>query len=124
MPPPLHGDWTAESGCAAGLALAEQRGCTAMFTANDQMAPGLLRAFRERGRSVPEDVSVVGFDDIPDAAFFVVPPLTTVHQDFAEAGRRWVQGVLSQIRTHGGPSPGTDLVPTGLAVRNSTAAPR
>ncbi|MDH6219130.1 LacI family DNA-binding transcriptional regulator [Streptomyces pseudovenezuelae] len=122
VPPPLHGDWSAESGYAAGLALAEQADCTAVFTSNDQMALGLLRAFHERGRSVPDDVSVVGFDDIPDAAYFV-PPLTTVHQDFAEVGRRCVRKALQQIRTGGGSRPGTDLVPARLLVRRSTAAP-
>ena len=97
----VTGDWSAESGYAAGLVLAETPDCTAVFAANDQMALGLLRAFHERGRPVPHDVSVVGFDDIPDAAFFV-PPLTTVHQDFAEVGHRCVQKVLQQIRAHGG----------------------
>ena len=123
VPAPLPGDWSAESGYTAGLALAEQPDCTAVFAANDQMALGLLRAFHERGLNVPGDISVVGFDDIPDAEFFV-PPLTTVHQDFAEVGRRCVEGVLEQIRAHGGARAGTDLVPAGLVVRHSTAAPR
>ncbi|MFI6654742.1 LacI family DNA-binding transcriptional regulator [Streptomyces sp. NPDC050523] len=123
VPPPLRGDWSAESGYAAGLALAEQADCTAVFASNDQMALGLLRAFHERGLHVPADISVVGFDDIPDAEFFV-PPLTTVHQDFAEVGRRCVEGVLEQMRAHGGARAGTDLVPAGLVVRHSTAAPR
>ncbi|MEU9917028.1 LacI family DNA-binding transcriptional regulator [Streptomyces sp. NPDC051001] len=123
VPPPLHGDWSAESGYTAGLALAEQPDCTAVFAANDQMALGLLRAFHERGRTVPDDISVVGFDDIPEAAFFV-PPLTTVHQDFAEVGHRCVQKALQQIRTRDGSGPGTDLVPTRLVLRQSTAPPR
>ncbi|MEV3907975.1 LacI family DNA-binding transcriptional regulator [Streptomyces canus] len=123
VPPALYGDWSAESGYAAGLQLAEPPDCTAVFAANDQMALGLLRAFHERGLSVPHDVSVVGFDDIPDAAFFV-PPLTTVHQDFAEVGHRCVQKVLQQIRAHEGGQPGTDLVPTRLVVRGSSAPPR
>ncbi|MGW7258349.1 LacI family DNA-binding transcriptional regulator [Streptomyces sp. NPDC054834] len=122
VPPPLHGDWSAESGYAAGLALAQEPDCTAVFASNDQMALGLLRAFHELGRSVPGDISVVGFDDIPDAAFFV-PPLTTVHQDFAEVGRRCVGKALEQIRTGGGSRAGTDLVPTSLVVRRSTGAP-
>jgi DNA-binding LacI/PurR family transcriptional regulator len=122
VPPPLHGDWSAGSGYAAGLALADEPDCTAVFASNDQMALGLLRAFHERGRAVPADISVVGFDDIPDAACFV-PPLTTVHQDFAEVGRRCVQGVLRQIREGGTSRPGTDLVPTRLVVRASTAPP-
>ena len=72
-------------------------------------------------RIVPRDVSVVGFDDIPDSGSFI-PPLTTVHQDFAEIGRRCVQAVLQQIR-HESTEPGTTLVPTRLVVRHSTAAP-
>ncbi|MFI9828694.1 LacI family DNA-binding transcriptional regulator [Streptomyces sp. NPDC051913] len=123
VPEPLHGDWTAESGYAAGLALAEEPDCTAVFAANDQMALGLLRAFHERGVAVPGEVSVVGFDDIPDAAYFV-PPLTTVHQDFTEVGRRCVRTALQQIRTPGDVRPGNDLVPTRLALRASTAPPR
>ncbi|MFI7409383.1 LacI family DNA-binding transcriptional regulator [Streptomyces sp. NPDC049627] len=123
VPQPLRGDWSAESGYAAGLSLADRPDCTAVFVANDQMALGLLRALHERGRSVPEDISVVGFDDLPEAAFFV-PPLTTVHQDFAEVGRRCVQNVLRQVRAQGGARPGTDLVPTSLAIRRSTAPPR
>ncbi|MFD4509213.1 LacI family DNA-binding transcriptional regulator [Streptomyces sp. NPDC058457] len=123
VPAPRRGDWSAESGYAAGLALAQEPGCTAVFAANDQMALGLLRAFHERGRSVPADISVVGFDDTPDAAFFI-PPLTTVHQDFAEVGRRCVEGVLRQIRTRDDSRPGTDLVPARLVIRDSTAPPR
>ncbi|MFE0798815.1 LacI family DNA-binding transcriptional regulator [Streptomyces sp. NPDC058812] len=121
-PPPLvRGDWSAESGYRAGLHLAEQQDCTAVFAANDQMALGLLRALHERGRRVPEDVSVVGFDDIPEAGSFL-PPLTTVHQDFAEVGRRCVEGVLHQVRQND-PEHGTRLVPTQLVVRKSTAPP-
>jgi DNA-binding LacI/PurR family transcriptional regulator len=121
VPPVQRGDWSAESGYRAGLALAAEPDCTAVFAANDQMALGLLRAFHERGRAVPRDVSIVGFDDIADSGSFI-PPLTTVHQDFAEVGRRCVQGLLRQI--HDEPDgPGTVLVPTRLVVRDSTAAP-
>lgn len=121
--PPLlvRGDWSAESGYRAGLRIAEQAECTAVFAANDQMALGLLRALHERGRRVPEDVSVVGFDDISEAGSFQ-PPLTTVHQDFAEVGRRCVEGVLHQMR-QSGPGHGTTLVPTRLVLRESTAPP-
>ncbi|MFY1638203.1 LacI family DNA-binding transcriptional regulator [Solwaraspora sp. WMMB335] len=122
VPAPLRGDWSAESGYQAGRTLADTPECTAVFTANDQMALGVLRALHERGRSVPGDVSVVGFDDIPDAASFI-PPLTTVHQDFAEVGQRCVQGVVRQI-DRGGSERGTTLVPTRLVVRASTAPPR
>jgi DNA-binding LacI/PurR family transcriptional regulator len=64
---------------------------------------------------------VVGFDDLPEASSFL-PPLTTVHQDFAEVGRRCVQGLLEQIHdAHA--EPGTVLVPTTLINRASTAPP-
>ena len=59
---------------------------TAVFVANDHMAIGVLRALSEAGRRVPEDVSVVGFDDIPESGF-LIPPLTTVRQDFNAVGR-------------------------------------
>lgn len=121
VPPLLRGDWSAESGYRAGLRIAQDPGCSAVFVANDQMALGLLRALREQGRRVPEDVSVVGFDDIPEAASYV-PPLTTIHQDFAEVGRRCVDGVLRQIRKDEAER-GTTLVPTSLVVRSSTAPP-
>jgi DNA-binding LacI/PurR family transcriptional regulator len=122
VPPVQRGDWSAESGYRAGLVLAGEPECTAVFAANDQMALGLLRAFHERGRPVPQEVSIVGFDDIPDSASFI-PPLTTVHQDFAEVGRRCVQGLLRQIRNEP-EGPGTVLVPTRLVARASTAPPR
>ncbi|MFB7593357.1 LacI family DNA-binding transcriptional regulator [Streptomyces sp. NPDC056160] len=121
-PPVVRGDWSADSGYRAGLHLAGQEDCTAVFAANDQMALGLLRALHERGLRVPEDISVIGFDDIPESASFL-PPLTTVHQDFAEVGRLCVEGVLRQVR-ESGTERGTTLVPTRLVVRHSTAAPR
>lgn len=121
VPPLLRGDWSAESGYRAGQELAERKDCTAVFAANDQMALGLLRALHEHGRRVPEDVSVVGFDDIAEASSFL-PPLTTLHQDFAEVGRLCVENVLRKMR-HEGPERGTTLVPTRLVVRESTAPP-
>lgn len=121
VPPMLRGDWSAESGYRAGLRLADERTCTAVFSSNDQMALGLLRAFRERGRTVPDDISVVGFDDLPDTNAYD-PPLTTVHQDFAEVGRRSVDLVMQQIRARRS-LPGRTLVATQLIVRNSTAPP-
>jgi len=83
--PVLPGDWTARSGHDAAAAIAASD-VTAVFSANDQMALGLLGGLRELGIRVPEEVSVVGFDDVPDAAFYA-PALTTVRQDFAELAR-------------------------------------
>jgi len=117
---PLVGDWTAASGYAAGRALAADPSVSAVFAGNDQMAIGVLRALHERGRAVPGDMSVVGFDDIPEAEF-LVPSLTTVRQDFAAVGERAVGLLAAAIR---GESPDPlPLVPPVLVVRGSTAAP-
>ena len=121
VPELIRGDWTADSGYEAGLRLAREPDCTAVFVANDQMALGVLRALHEQGRRVPDDISVVGFDDIPEAASFL-PPLTTVHQDFPEVGRRCVEQLLQQIREDEDAT-GTTLVSTRLVERASSAPP-
>ena len=89
-----------------------------MFASNDLMAAGLMAALRERGLSVPGDVSVVGFDDVPEAAY-LYPPLTTVRQDFAALGELMMQKVLVALEEHEPTSPDTPL-PTRLVVREST----
>jgi DNA-binding LacI/PurR family transcriptional regulator len=94
---------------------------TAVFCANDQMALGLLRALAEHGRAVPADVSVVGFDDIPESAFFL-PPLTTVRQDFGELGRHALQLLVDRICGRPEPTPGLGVNPE-LIVRASAAGP-
>ena len=93
---PLHGDWTADSGRAIGTQLLKAGGVSALFVANDQMALGLMHAFGDHGLSVPRDVSIVGFDDIPEAAHFT-PPLTTMRQDFTELGRRMMATVSAVL---------------------------
>ena len=124
VPGLLTGDWTPSSGYAAGKLLASRvrggDGVTAVFLANDQMALGLLAALHEEGLSVPGDVSVVGFDDLPEAPYFT-PPLTTVRQDFAELGRRGVQLVLARLQ---GADLQPDPVPPTLVVRASTGPSR
>jgi DNA-binding LacI/PurR family transcriptional regulator len=90
------GDWSSRSGYEIGFRLAAMPEVTAVLCGNDQMALGLLRALAEHGRQVPDDVSVVGFDDIPEAAFFL-PPLTTVRQDFGELGKRALRLLLDRI---------------------------
>ncbi|SCX40915.1 transcriptional regulator, LacI family [Klenkia marina] len=118
-----HGDWWPASGYEVGLVLADRVAAgeqlTAVFVANDQMALGLMVALRERGLAVPGDVSVVGFDDVPEAPYFS-PPLTTVRQDFDELGRRGVQLVLARLA---GADTCPDLVEPRLLVRGSTGAP-
>lgn len=92
----VQGDWTAECGYEAGTEFVSQRSVSAMFIGNDQMALGFLRAVQEGGLSVPADISVVGYDDQPEAAYFF-PALTTVRQDFEEAGRRCIGLLLQQV---------------------------
>ncbi|MEV7027697.1 LacI family DNA-binding transcriptional regulator [Kitasatospora sp. NPDC093558] len=96
VPEVERGDWSARSGYQAGLRIARLPDVTAVFCANDHMALGLLRALHEAGRPVPEDISVVGFDDIPEAAYFT-PPLTTVRQDFGELGRRALELLVGEL---------------------------
>jgi DNA-binding LacI/PurR family transcriptional regulator len=116
--PLLEGDWTAARGYALGLELAVLRDVDAVFAANDQMAIGLLRALQESGLSVPDDVSVVGFDDSPEAGY-LIPPLTTVRQDFPEVGRRAIAVLHAAIV--GGTEDVERLVEPTLVVRSSAA---
>jgi DNA-binding LacI/PurR family transcriptional regulator len=81
------------------------------------MAIGLLRALHEAGRRVPEDISVVGYDDLPETEY-LIPPLTTVRQDFAEVGRRAIELVM--IAISGLPAPTPDLIKPELIIRQST----
>jgi DNA-binding LacI/PurR family transcriptional regulator len=96
VPPALYGDWSLASGYDLGRRLADDRGLTAIFAANDEMALGAMRALVEAGRALPQEVSVVGFDDVPFARY-LTPSLTTVRQDFDAIGRRGVQLLLDAI---------------------------
>jgi DNA-binding LacI/PurR family transcriptional regulator len=120
VPECVPGDWTPSAGHAAGRRLAARiragEEVTAVFLANDQMALGLLAALHEEGLDVPGDISVVGFDDLPEAPYFT-PPLTTVRQDFAELGRRGVQLVLARMK---GENLHPEAVQPALLVRAST----
>lgn len=116
---PILGDWSAHFGYYAGLELLRFRDFSAVFASNDQMALGFMHACRDNGLRIPEDVSVVGFDDIPEAAHFA-PPLTTVRQNFVEIGRRAVALLLGELQ---GAQPPHELVVPELVVRQSTAAP-
>lgn len=121
LPEPITGDWSARAGYEAGLRLQADPRVSAVFCANDHMALGLLRALNESGRSVPGDISVIGFDDIPEASYFT-PPLTTVRQDFGELGRRGLELLVTQIEDDHRPT-GRSLVATELIVRGSTTVP-
>jgi DNA-binding LacI/PurR family transcriptional regulator len=85
------------------------------------MALGLIKALHDQGRSVPGDISVVGFDDLPESGFFI-PALTTIRQDFQVVGRRCIEMLLGLIRGNDIATP--EPVAPELIVRESTAAPR
>ena len=119
VPAPLIGDWSPRAGYELGQRLMSRNDVTAVFVANDQMALGLLRVLHESGREVPSEVSVVGFDDIPEAAYFT-PPLTTVRQDFMEMGRRSLHLLLAEIGA-GVRSTKRETVTPEFIVRASTA---
>src|SRR4051794_31861165 len=86
-----------------------------------KMALGLLRAMHERGHRIPGAISVVGFDDIPEAQYFM-PPLTTVRQDFAEMGRSALRMLLDAMQNSGQPGARLTVAPE-LVVRRSTGPP-
>jgi len=120
-PPTIAADWSASSGYQAGLMLARMSDVTAVFAANDHQALGIMRALAERGRRVPADVSIVGFDDVPEAAYFL-PPLTTVRADFDEVARRTLAMLLGQISA--GESDGlVQRIPPVLVSRASVGPP-
>ncbi len=121
----MEGDWTAASGDRALRALlAQTPDLDAIFVGSDQIALGALGAAHSLGRRVPDDLAFVGFDDIPESAFFW-PPLTTVHQPLIEAGRLAVQ-TLHDIIGGAQPPPEagaalTSIRPT-LVIRASSRA--
>jgi DNA-binding LacI/PurR family transcriptional regulator len=112
-------EFTAQGGYRAARDVLSADGLTALVASNDQMALGALRALWELGLRVPEDVSVVGFDDTPAAAV-AVPALTTVAIPTYEMGRRTLELLLA-IRQ--GRRARSVVLPTELRVRESTAAP-
>ncbi|MGH3148875.1 MAG: substrate-binding domain-containing protein, partial [Rubrobacter sp.] len=105
---------------AAETLLSPEHRPTAILATSDQLALGVVAWATQRGLSVPGDVSVVGFDDIPAAAS-ADPPITTVHQDHAEKGLLAGRMLISQLRREGGPDAGP--LATSLVVRGSTSPP-
>lgn len=115
---PLVTDGSPSSGYHIGLKLLGERDFTAIFAGNDETALGLIHAFTANGISVPDDVSIVGFDDIPEAEHFL-PALTTVRQDFEGLGRDIMSTLVELLRDEG-PVETPAVVPQ-LIVRASTA---
>ncbi len=120
VPEPIEGGWDATQGYAAAQRLLSGPTMpTAVFTANDLLALGMMRAFHEAGVRMPDDVAIVGYDDISGSDFYE-PPLTTVRQPFQEVGHQVMEALLTAL-DGGSPEPG--LSRPELIVRASSGAP-
>lgn len=119
---PYAGDWSANSGYQAGKEIAKDPNVTAVFALNDQMALGAMRAFHEHGLRIPEDISIVGFDDIEEAHSFW-PPLTTVRQNFTGVGAACMRIILGEIEAQKNFKGKTMILPE-LVVRGSSGPAR
>ncbi|MEU0132830.1 LacI family DNA-binding transcriptional regulator [Streptomyces sp. NPDC006296] len=116
----VDGDFTPEGGARAMAALLDARpDVDAVFVSNDLMASGALRVLRERGVRVPEDVAVVGFDDMTSVAGATDPPLTTVRQDVEGMGRLMVRLLMERLNSATGAWPESVITPTELVCRAS-----
>jgi DNA-binding LacI/PurR family transcriptional regulator len=105
-----------------GQTLARIPEVSAVFAANDHLALGILRALHERSRRVPDDISVVGFDDVPEAGYFI-PPLTTIRPDFHAVAERAL-GLLLALIEADEPSVEQHTLAPRLVRRDSVARPR
>jgi DNA-binding LacI/PurR family transcriptional regulator len=113
----LFGDWSAESGYDAMKELVKNKKITAVFAANDAMALGALKFLNEQKIGVPDEISVIGFDDISESSYFI-PSLSTIQQDFQALGSAAIKLLLQRIRQEKISSPRTYIDPK-LIIRNS-----
>jgi DNA-binding LacI/PurR family transcriptional regulator len=120
VPDPIPGEWSTQSGYEAGLVVAADPSITAVFVANDQMALGVMSALYACQLTVPDDISVVGYDDVPESPYYV-PALTTLRVDFSEVGRLVVDRILSLMNNEAA-APIPRVVPE-LVVRSSSGPP-
>ncbi|WP_090004591.1 LacI family DNA-binding transcriptional regulator [Lentzea albidocapillata] len=121
VPEVLTAGWDVRSAYEAGVRLAAERAVTAVLCGNDDTALAVRRALYEAGRDVPGDVSIIGFDDVPGAAYWT-PALTTVRMDFVALGRACLTAIAAELA--GEPQPPVALSPPSLVVRESTAPRR
>jgi LacI family transcriptional regulator, repressor for deo operon, udp, cdd, tsx, nupC, and nupG len=120
----MHGDFTIESGVAAAeRLLSRQQPPTAIFCFNDEMAIGVMDAAKRRGVRIPDDLSVIGFDDIRFARY-TDPPLTTISQPLRAIGEGTVRLLLEILGGHHVKTPESVTLPHTLTIRSSTARPR
>lgn len=120
-PPVLRGDWSARSGFEAMNRIVHRPDVTAVFASNDQMAIGAMSAILAAGLRVPEDISVVGFDDEPISQYLPIP-LTTVRQDIDERTRVAMHRLFRFLEGHP-PVESERIMPVTLVVRGSSASP-
>lgn len=120
VPPVLAAGWDPRSAYLAGQRLAADPAVTAILCGNDDSALAVRRALHEAGRRVPDDVSIVGIDDVPGAAYWT-PALTTVRMDFVALGRECLAAVAAELT--GAPHRAGALPAPHLVVRESTAPP-
>ncbi|MCR8642717.1 LacI family transcriptional regulator [Paenibacillus sp. N1-5-1-14] len=118
----VSGELTIEGGCQAAIKLIEEQIVTAIFATNDLMAIGVYEAAIQLGKRIPEDISVVGFDDI-SFAHYLTPKLTTVRQPIYEIGRRAAANLI-YILQNKLYMPSTEVLDVELIIRNSTSSPR
>ncbi|MGQ0588944.1 MAG: LacI family DNA-binding transcriptional regulator [Sphingosinicella sp.] len=118
-----RGNYTFETGVTAANRLLDlSPRPTAIFASNDEMAAGVVFAARERGISVPEDLSVIGFDDTPIAAH-IWPPLTTVRWPIVSMARAAARKLVGDVVEGKGPAEEPSELPSTLVRRGSVAAP-
>ncbi len=119
----MEGTWLHRSGYENTKVLLERKKpFTAIFAHNDRIARGAIRALHEAGLQVPEDISVIGYDDIPEAEFSD-PPLTTVRQPMAEIGQAATRFLIQMVEDPA-IAPKQVLFDTALIVRSSCAPPK
>lgn len=115
----LSGDWSAAAGYQAVMTLLPDRLPQALLVANDQMALGAMRALHQHGVKIPAEISLIGYDDTAESAWYQ-PPLTTVRQDLQQLGTVSVDRLLAQLA---GETPPVEPLETELVLRETTAAP-
>lgn len=115
----LYGDWSAASGYQALLQLLPDRLPQALLVANDQMALGAMRALHQHGVNIPAEMSIIGYDDTAESAWYQ-PPLTTVRQDLQQLGAVSVDRLLAELD---GEAQQAIALETELVLRETTASP-
>jgi DNA-binding LacI/PurR family transcriptional regulator len=119
-PQPLLGDWTADSGYAAGLRLAKIADCTAIYAGNDAMANGIMKALTDSGLRVPEDKSIIGVDNSLQNMVARLS-LTSVSMDFSAVGHKAFEMTVDAIEVPGQREPTHTLIPGSIVERSSVA---